>query len=105
MDMPVEGFRERLGAVPSKSRVLRNPALDDIEGARIASSPIQLFNEAEDLTGSDIGISESISVITNIKHSPAITPTRRSRPGLIESGGPRLWTMLITNASIACVPT
>jgi hypothetical protein len=43
--MPVEGFRERLGAVPSKSRVLRNPALDDIEGARIASSPIQLFNE------------------------------------------------------------
>ena len=59
----------------------------------------------EDLTGSDIGISESISVITNIKHSPATTPTRRSRPGLIESGGPWLWTMLITNANIACVPT
>ena len=41
---------------------------------------------AEDLTGSDIGISESISVITNIKHRPATTPTRRSKPGLIESG-------------------
>ena len=37
--------------------------------------------------------------------SPATTPTRRSRPGLIESGGPWLWTMLITNANIACVPT
>src|SRR5689334_12385528 len=28
-------------------QVLRNPALDDIEGARIISSPIQLFNRRQ----------------------------------------------------------
>src|SRR6266478_9585626 len=81
-------------------------ALDDIEGAdQIVADTAFQSPTAEDLTGSDIGISESISVITNIKHSPATTPTRRSKPGLIESGGPSLWTMLITNANIACVPT
>ena len=78
--------------------------LEGTEASIVIDTAFQSLT-AEDLTGSEIGISESISVITNIKHSPATTPTRRSKPGLIESGGPRLWTMLITNANIACVPT
>jgi len=45
--------------------------------------------------GGDSGISDRIKLTTTRIDTPPMTPTSRSRPGLIDSGGPCPWTRLI----------
>ena len=81
---------EIIRPVPSDGLGSANPPADQNVAKAACQLPAVGTSDAR-----DSGISDKVKVTTNNIDSPPMTPTRRSKPGLIESGGPWPCTMLI----------
>jgi hypothetical protein len=81
---------EIIRPVPSDGLGSANPPADQNVAGTACQLPAVGTSDAR-----DSGISDKVKVTTNNIDSPPMTPTRRSKPGLIESGGPWPCTMLI----------
>jgi len=81
---------EIIRPVPSDELGSANPPADQNVAGTACQLPAVGTSDAR-----DSGISDKVKVTTNNIDSPPMTPTRRSKPGLIESGGPWPCTMLI----------